>query len=250
MPVLHDASGERRWITVLEEGGNRYLYLDGCEEGAMALASEEPVFNYLWFHKAAALAARPSRRILVLGAGAFTAPKCLALDYPDAAVDVVDIEPALHSLARRVFRLDQPAFARIAFHGVSAEDFLRAGHFPYDFIFDDLFDGYQHVPEGERGPEHMERLRAALAPGGLCLKNIIWDPRSSGTRETCVTTTAAWQATFPWRTAVALGDPARGHNRMLLGRTEGGALEWREVHKCLARAGVPALLLAHCRVLG
>ena len=69
MPVLHDAAGGTRWITVTQENGTRYLYLDGCEEGAMALDSEAPVFHYLWFHKLSHLIGLPLRRALVLGAG-------------------------------------------------------------------------------------------------------------------------------------------------------------------------------------
>ena len=62
MPVLHDAAGGLRWITVTQENGTRYLYLDGCEEGAMALDSEAPVFHYLWFHKLSHLIGLPLRR--------------------------------------------------------------------------------------------------------------------------------------------------------------------------------------------
>ena len=117
MTVLYDAAGQQCWITVTEEFSTRSLLLDGCEEGAMRLDSEEPVFAYLWFHKCSHLAPSPRpllrgergrgeggspiRRALVLGAGAFTAAKCLALDYPQADIDVVDLEPALEPVARR-----------------------------------------------------------------------------------------------------------------------------------------------------
>jgi hypothetical protein len=74
----------------------------------MALDSELPVFHYLWFHKLRHLIGLPLRRALVLGAGAFTAAKCLAIDYPDAVIDAVDEEPELEAIARRFFRLDQP----------------------------------------------------------------------------------------------------------------------------------------------
>src|SRR5262249_48059269 len=99
MSTLLERAGTHCRIRVTEEGGVRYLYLDGCEEGAMFLDSEDPVFNYLWLHKASHLA-RPIRRALVLGAGAFTAAKCLAIDHADAAIEVIDIEPELISVGR------------------------------------------------------------------------------------------------------------------------------------------------------
>ncbi len=175
---------ELRWITVTQENGTRYLYLDGCEEGAMALDSEAPVFHYLWFHKLSHLIGLPLRRALVLGAGAFTAAKCLAIDYPDAVIDAVDEEPELEAIARRFFRLDQPQFGRIRFHPVPAEEFLAGPAGPYEFIFDDLFDGDQHVPIAGRGEDHVARLRSVLA-NGVCVKNLIWSPRSADSRAAC-----------------------------------------------------------------
>src|SRR5712671_1875233 len=113
MQVLHDDAGQQCWIKVHEGCATRTLELDGCEEGAMRLTSEDPVFHYLWFHKCSRLVARPVTRALVLGAGAFTAAKCLALDHPAAQVDAVDSEPELETIARRFFRLDQAEFAGI-----------------------------------------------------------------------------------------------------------------------------------------
>jgi hypothetical protein len=249
MPVLHDAPGGQCWITVTEERATRYLYLGGCEEGAMALGSEEPVFHYLWFHKLSVLALRPLRRILVLGAGAFTAPKCLALDYPHAAIDAVDVEPELAALGRRFFRMDRPAFARVAFHGVPAERFLAAGPGPYGFVFDDLFDGLHHVPVSERGLTHARRLRSVLEPGGVCLKNLIWDQRRADTRAACAEAAAAWAAAFSHQVVLALGHPTRGHNRLLVGLTEPGAFDWPTVRRRLAEAGVPEAVVRGCHVV-
>src|SRR6516164_6911138 len=125
MTTLHDAAGQQCWITVTEEFSTRALLLDGCEEGAMRLDSEEPVFAYLWFYKCSHLTSLPVRRALMLGAGAFTAAKCLALDFPKAEIDAVDLEPDLEAIGRKFFRLDQPEFSRIRFHGMPAEEFLK-----------------------------------------------------------------------------------------------------------------------------
>ena len=137
--------------------------------------SENPVFLYLWFHHCSLLAARP-RRLLVLGAGAFTAPKCLALDHPDADIDAVDIEPELGPIAREYFRLGEPTFQRIQFHGMASEAFLQAAKPPYDFVFDDLFDGFQHVPDASRTREHFQHVRGVLGDDAVLVKNVIWSP--------------------------------------------------------------------------
>jgi hypothetical protein len=246
MAVLHDAPGACLRITVTEENAIRYLLLNGCEEGAMYVHSDDPVFNYLWFHKCSVLAERRPSRLLVLGAGSFSAAKCLALDFPEAIVDVVDVEPELEAIARRFFHLDHPAFAGIRFHGLPAETFLAGQPGLYDFIFDDLFDGFQHVPLLGQGPEHVGRLCGVLIAGGVCIKNLIWNPLLAHTRATCEETIAAWRTTFPHYARVVLGDPAGGHNLILLGRAGEQTLDWTEVRPRLAAAAMPETLLEQC----
>lgn len=250
MSLLYSAAGRYSWITVSETGRTRSLHLNGCEEGAMHLVSEAPVFEYLWFHKCSVLAGRPLRRALVLGAGAFTTAKCLALDYPGASIDVVDCEQELEALGRQFFRLDRPEFARIKFRGQPAEDYLQKRHRPYDFVFDDLFDGYQHVPRSCRDQDHFQRLRQSLARGGLCVKNVIWHPFTGEPQISCTDAGAALAEAFPNHAVLALGDPARGHNRLLIGLTSSGPFEWEHVCRSLAHAGVPEKTLNRVHPLG
>lgn len=239
MQVLHDDAGQQCWITVHESGDTRTLQLDGCEEGAMRLASEDPVFHYLWFHKCSRLVQAPVQRALVLGAGAFTAAKCLALDYPDAKVDAVDAEPELETVARRFFRLDQPEFANIRFHGMTAEQFLASASERYDFVFDDLFDGFQHVPWRSRSREHFQQLKNVLSDDGVCIKNVIFNPLAADTRAACDEALAALRESFPHHALLALNEPWRGQNKILLGMLRPPPLPWPEVPRMLREAGVP-----------
>jgi spermidine synthase len=243
MRVLHDAPGKQRRITVTEDHDTRYLLLDGCEEGAMALATEDPVFNYLWFHKCSFLVEHPLTHALVLGAGAFTAAKCLALDHPEAEVDAVDVEPLLETIGRSYFRLDKATFWRIRFRGCAAEDFLTQLNPKYDFVFDDLFDGYQHVPRAGRGAEHIEQLKRALSPAGVCIKNLIWNPLSADTRAACLEAHDAWRSTFASYGVIALGNPARGHNRVLIGLKDSRSLDWKGIRSQLICGGLSESLL-------
>jgi spermidine synthase len=241
---LYDAAGKTCWITVTEEHSTRTLLLDGCEEGAMNLYSEEPVFAYLWFHKCSHLAESPIKKALVLGAGAFTAAKCLALDYPNADIDAVDLEPDLENVARRFFRMDKREFSRIRFQGMPAEDFMRAvPPSSYDFIFDDLFDGFQHVPDEALSALHLQQLRSGLATGGICVKNMIWDPHSAANRAACEELMKRWKETLPNHLIFAMGKPDRGHNFLLMGSTNDFSLSWSAVKARLGAADVPASML-------
>jgi spermidine synthase len=245
MTVLYDAAGSLRWITVHESETTRFLELDGCEEGAMDLRTEDPVFNYLWFHRASRLIGEV-RRALVLGAGAFTAAKCLALDHPAAEIHAVDVETQLEPVARQFFRLDQPEFSRITFHGSSAEAYLAMRPGPFDFVFDDLFDGFQHVPRVSRVPEHFQMLRTALRPGGMLVKNLIWDAHSPATQDDCDEAMGAARAVFRQCAALCLGPANRGHNRMLIARDE---MDIDTLVSRLIAAGVPESILAGAELL-
>jgi len=243
MTTLYCAAGQQCWITVIEEFSTRALLLDGCEEGAMRLDSEEPVFAYLWFHKCSHLAGLPVRRALVLGAGAFTAAKCLALDHPEADIDAVDLEPDLEPIGRMFFHLNQQEFSRIRFYGMPAEQFLKTATSSYDFIFDDLFDGFQHVPESARRADHLHSLRVVLSPGGICVKNLIWDPLSANARAACRELQQAWTQIWPNQLMLAMGNPVKGHNVLLLGTTAEDAFVWPLVKEKLASSELPAAIM-------
>lgn len=247
MQVLHDAAGKQCWITVRESANTRTLELDGCEEGAMRLDSEKPVFHYLWFHKCTRLLRRRPQNLLVLGAGAFTAPKCLALDQPSAHVDAVDIESELEPVARRFFRLDQPEFSNICFHGVPADEFLAKPPRRYDFIFDDLFDGFEHVPCAARTAEHFHKVKAALTDHGAYVKNVIWNPLTADTRAACDEAIVALGRTFPHHAVLALGEPWRGHNKLLIGLQQPPRFVWEQLAKRLRAARVPKVILENMR---
>jgi len=247
MKVLHEARGKTCWITIQEDEAARYLHLDGCEEGAMWLASEAPLFHYLWFHTLSRCVENP-RRLLVLGAGAFTAAKCLAIAHPDADVDAVDVEPDLGPLARKWFRLDEPRFERVRFHGVAVERFWLTRPAPYDFILDDMFDGFQHVPITSTGQDHFAMLRQQLTDGGVCVKNTIWDPRRAASRATCEAAVAGLRAAFEARAVLALDSEMRGHNRLLIGR-RGGSFDWEAARPLVACGGFPPELADAIRLI-
>jgi spermidine synthase len=250
MNILYDAPGQTCRITVTEAYSTRTLLLDGCEEGAMNLASEEPVFGYLWFHKCSHLADHPIQTALVLGAGAFTAAKCLARDHPQAEIDTVDVEPVLEKIGRQFFRLDRPDFSRIRFHGVPAENFLKTVQpGTYDFIFDDLFDGFQHVPIEAMSADHLRHLCSALEPGGVCIKNMIWDPFSASSRAGCAELQLRWMEALPNHLILAMGEADRGHNLLLLGSKGDVSLTGPMIKARLTATGMPASIVngIHCK---
>lgn len=168
--TTRDGSGER--VRVLRTGG---VYQSATYLGARRM---EPVFEYYRaFGRLFDL--RPgARRLLAIGGGGFAFPKLVAANHPGVRTDVVEIDPAVVRIARRWFYLDDAVALARADSGdlqVICDDgrrFLELEPGPYDAVVLDAFVGEKPV----RSLATVEALRLvhrALAPGGLCLMNVV-----------------------------------------------------------------------------
>jgi len=89
----------------------------------------------------------------------------------------------------------------------------------------------------------LDMLRSSLSPGGICVKNMIWDPFSANARAACTELRESWTKSFPNYLGLAMGDPERGHNFLLVGAATDGVLAWPVAKEKLGRAGVPGSIL-------
>ncbi|MFZ2448421.1 MAG: fused MFS/spermidine synthase [Syntrophobacteraceae bacterium] len=110
-------------------------------------------------------------RLLVLGGGGYSFPKYVLKNYPNAAVDVVEIDPRVTELARKFFFLeDDPRLtvihedARSALHRMSGK---------YDAILVDVFNSHYSIPFHLTTRETAELLREKLADDGVVMLNIL-----------------------------------------------------------------------------
>ena len=168
--TTRDASGER--VRVLRTGG---VYQSATYLGARRM---EPVFEYYRaFGRLFDL--RPdARRLLAIGGGGFAFPKLVAANHPGVRTDVVEIDPMVVSIARRWFYLDEATALARAGSGdlqVICDDgrrFLEREPGPYDAVVLDAFVGERPV-RSLATVEALRLVRRALAPGGLCLMNVV-----------------------------------------------------------------------------
>jgi spermidine synthase len=123
-----------------------------------------------------ALSAQPPARMLVVGLGGGTLPTLLRAAYPDARIDVSEIDPAVVSVAERYFGFVQDDRLRV--HVGDGRLFIeRAEPSSYDLIFLDAFDA-KAVPRHLTTREFLGAVRAALRPDGVVVANI-WGPRAN-----------------------------------------------------------------------
>jgi spermidine synthase len=154
----------------------RFFLLDRSESGAMFLDSGDPtdlVYDYTKNYGLFRLFTPDVRNALVLGGGAYSIPKAILSELPNASVDVAEIEPSFFELAKHYFgAADTP---RLHNYVQDGRRFLHDADKSYDLIFGDVYFSYFSVPPHFTTREFFELARHKLSPGGVFVANMIGD---------------------------------------------------------------------------
>lgn len=156
------------------EGANkqRFLHLDSTVEGGIKVADGSLVLQYQHFWKLPLLRdGFEMKRALFLGAGAFGMPCEVSRLYPEATVDVVEIDPAVVEAGKKFFNLDQNP--HVVPHNADARSFVRKSDAKWNLIFGDAYNGVRAIPSQLASREFFKQVHDHLAPGGVFLMNVI-----------------------------------------------------------------------------
>lgn len=170
----HDSYYHRIQITSNGEGDEkqRFIKLDNTLEGGMRVKDDALVLEYQHFWKLAMLRPDPEiRRALFIGAGAFGMPQDVSRNYPQASVDVVEIDPMVIEAGRRFFKLDE--HPKVVAHAGDARRFMRTTEGKWDLVFGDAYNGIRQIPPHLASQEFFQLVSDRLAPGGVFLMNVI-----------------------------------------------------------------------------
>ncbi|MDS0294164.1 spermidine synthase [Halogeometricum luteum] len=175
--VVYETQTPYQELRVVDSGEVRTLYLDGQRHSAMDL--EEPyrhVFDYTrYFHLPLLMTdeADDVDRVLFVGGGGFTGPKRFVHDYPNVTVDVVEIDPAVVSTAKRYFSVEESE--RLNIYTQGGRQYLRETNRTYDLI---VLDAYRKdkVPFELTTVEFMELTNDRLDEDGVLFANLISAP--------------------------------------------------------------------------
>ncbi|HSB78159.1 MAG TPA: fused MFS/spermidine synthase, partial [Candidatus Methylomirabilis sp.] len=169
--LLLDTDSFYNHIRVAEDSGTRYMDFDNLRQSAMLLKDPwELRLRYTRF-LALALTFQPSpKRVLILGLGGGSFPKRLHHDFPQAVVDVADIDPKVVAVAKRYFQV--PEDDRLHLIVQDGRRFVRETKATYDLIFLDAYNS-DTIPFHLTTREFYQELKARLAPGGVVVSNII-----------------------------------------------------------------------------
>ena len=154
----------------------RFLLLDRSESGAMFLDSTDPsdlVYDYTKYYSLYKVFTPRVQNALVLGGGAYSIPKALLHELPDAVIDVAEIEPSFLDLATRYFgAVESP---RLRNYVEDGRRFLQDSDTQYDLIFGDVYYSYFSVPPQFTTREFFALARSRLRGEGVFIANMIGD---------------------------------------------------------------------------
>ncbi len=174
--VIHQERSLYRDITVEQNGPRRCLIFNvhRGDRNQTCIDLNEPerlVFNYTRMSFAGLLLTPEPESILVAGLGGGSIPMTFGDLFPDALIDVVEIDPAVVSVAREFFLFEETANMHV--HVNDARVFIKRAVLEgrkYDYIMLDAFTG-DYIPEHLLTREFLEEVKQILNPDGVLVAN-------------------------------------------------------------------------------
>ncbi len=191
--VLHRERSAYNTIIVTEEpDGLRTLWFDddGARQSVVKLGDPDHLaLPYARTMLAGMALVKEPKRILVVGLGGGTIPSFLHKHYPEAAIDVVELDPAVVRVAKRFFGFAEDALLRV--HVADGRKYIEQCRKQYDVVFLDAF-GAENIPYHLTTREFLQAVRRLLSRQGLVLGNI-WSREANPLHDEMIRT---YQAVF------------------------------------------------------
>lgn len=174
--TIHEERSIYRDITVVQTGQRRCLIFNvhrGDRNQTCVDVNERDklVFSYTRMSFAGLLLQPQPKSILVAGLGGGSIPTTFTDLFPDAQIDVVEVDQAVVNVAKQFFFFEENPNMKVAV--ADARVFIkRAGLLgkKYDYIVLDAFGG-DYIPEHLLTMEFLEEVKAILADDGVLVAN-------------------------------------------------------------------------------
>lgn len=152
------------------QDGMRILYMNGLPMSIhnTNTGQNAEYIDYLNNHFIYTMPGDRRRKILVLGAGGFTA----GLKDTYNEYTFVDIEHTLREISEKYF-LGEKLPDNKQFIVQDASQYLKNTDTQYDLILVDVYSNSFQVPEGFITAEFMQRVKSRVAPNGILIMNVI-----------------------------------------------------------------------------
>jgi len=158
-------------LDVIDSGDIRILYLNGMRHSALNLQDpNDLVMEYSKYFHLAKIFNPDFKKVLFVGGGGFSGPTNFISFYPNAFIDVVEIDPDVIDTAKKYFSLREDPRLRI--FNEDARTFLMKTEEKYDVIILDAFTT-NFVPFHLLTNEYFQILDTRLAQNGVIVSNLI-----------------------------------------------------------------------------
>ena len=176
MNVVHTEKSLYRNIIVYEEDGQRCMSFTRRNQTARQTCQflDDPnqfFFAYTKMMMGALYLNPKPRKILVIGLGGGVLPTALAKMFPDAKIDIVEIDPAVVKVARQFFGFNPGQRVQVFEEDgrVFVKRAAKSGR-QYDLILLDAFD-HEYIPEHLLTQEFLFEVKTLLTTEGVLAAN-------------------------------------------------------------------------------
>lgn len=176
--VIYETESLYYSISVYDKGGVRYLRCDNQVQSGMDLKAPDSLFYEYVRSFFSALAFKEhayydSAEAVFVGLGAGSLPGYFMNKFPDARLDIIELDPEVARIAGEYFDFSPSANTALAIE--DARVFLARSSKKYDLIMLDPFYGAT-IPFHLTTREFLELLRGRLKPGGMVVGHY-WGPQ-------------------------------------------------------------------------
>ena len=140
-------------------------------QSAMYLDGDDPVFEYSPYYHLVRHFKPDHKQTLMIGGAGYTFPREYLRTYPEARMDVVEIDPQMTEIARKFFRLEDDP--RLTIHHADGRVFLNhAESGKYDAVMMDAFSSLFSVPYQLTTLEAVQQVNRVLKNDGVVIFNL------------------------------------------------------------------------------
>lgn len=174
--TLHEERSLYRDITVTQEGQRRCLVFNvhrgDRNQTCMNTADPERlVFEYAKMSFAGLLLNPNPRRVLIAGLGGGSLPSALTTLFPEAQIDVIEIDQAVVNVAKEFFDFEETDQVSVIVN--DARVYVKRAALlekKYDLVILDAFTG-DYIPEHLLTLEFLQEVRSIMTPDGVLVAN-------------------------------------------------------------------------------
>lgn len=170
--MIYDAESAYTGIQVYDkDDGLRYLRFGVYEQTAMLL-SDPTYLHYAYARSIVAgfvFAEPPVNNVLLLGLGGGSLPHVITAKFPEASLDIFEIDPLVVDVAKEFFKFEPGKHGRVMVG--DGRRLLHRCAKKYDLIILDAFRAGS-IPFHLTTREFMQEVKDHLAPGGVVVAHL------------------------------------------------------------------------------